>query len=327
MNREKIIDIIKRKGPLLPLQLSKELELNSIMAGAYLSELVSENKVNISNLKIGGSPVYYVEGQEDKLQNYIYALKEPEQKAVNMLREKKLIKDSELESLTRVSLQNAKDFAKPIEITIKGQKELYWKWYLLSNEDVQSILKGKTNNIESKNEERDEEKKTEEAPEKEPEKEAGDNTEDNEGQDKGHKDKEEESGHVPEPDQEEVTEKKDPGQSPEEKTSWKDEEVGEHELLDKCMKFFEENEISVLSKEVVRQTEVHFRVLIPSPVGKLHYFVTAKSKKKCNDSDLAQLFVNAELKKMPGLFLYTGELTKKAREKLKEFKNLAVKNI
>ncbi len=67
---------------------------------------------------------------------------------------------------------------------------------------------------------------------------------------------------------------------------------------------------------------------IPSPVGHLNYFCRAKNKKRVNDGDLSSFFVSAQMRKMPGLFLTVGELTKKAKDLLEnEFKSIKVKNI
>ncbi len=40
--RKKIIDILKAKGPSLPVQIARETELTSLFAGALLSELAKE---------------------------------------------------------------------------------------------------------------------------------------------------------------------------------------------------------------------------------------------------------------------------------------------
>ena len=63
-------------------------------------------------------------------------------------------------------------------------------------------------------------------------------------------------------------------------------------------------------------------------MGSLSYFCKAKSKKKINDGDLSSFFIQAQMKKMPGLFLTVGELTKKAKDLLdKEFTTVKVKNL
>ena len=67
--RTKALSCVERFGPLLPIQISKELNTNLIFAGAILSELVSRKSLVITHVKKGGSPFYYCKGQEEKLQN------------------------------------------------------------------------------------------------------------------------------------------------------------------------------------------------------------------------------------------------------------------
>ncbi len=78
---EKILQLLKLKGPVIPAQISKEIETNIIMASAYLSELSSNNLVKISNIKIGGSPLYYLLGHEHRLQDFSNKLHEKEKKS------------------------------------------------------------------------------------------------------------------------------------------------------------------------------------------------------------------------------------------------------
>ena len=65
--RDKVISFIRVNGPVLPIQISKQFGGNLFFAGAILSELVGRQKIRISSAKVGGSPVYYVDGQEYKL--------------------------------------------------------------------------------------------------------------------------------------------------------------------------------------------------------------------------------------------------------------------
>ena len=65
--KERILSIISYEGPLLPIQISRKLEKDTIFAGAVLSELLKEKAIRVSNAKIGSSPLYYMAGQESKL--------------------------------------------------------------------------------------------------------------------------------------------------------------------------------------------------------------------------------------------------------------------
>ena len=92
--KEKILSFVKLKGPVLPVQINKETGRDSFFSGAILSELAGSKEVKISNAKVGGSPVYFVEGQEPKLSMLYDGLPMREKEAYNLLKEKKVIKSA-----------------------------------------------------------------------------------------------------------------------------------------------------------------------------------------------------------------------------------------
>lgn len=128
--KSKIIDYIKEKGPSLPANLTKITGMSLTFTSAILSELLSERKIKISNLKIGSSPLYYLEGQEEKLENFIDSFKPIEKDAFLKLKNNRILEDSKQEPTIRVALRSLKDFAIPIKV---GEK-LFWKYHLLSDE-------------------------------------------------------------------------------------------------------------------------------------------------------------------------------------------------
>ncbi|MDP3734695.1 MAG: hypothetical protein Q8R37_05695, partial [Nanoarchaeota archaeon] len=93
---------------------------------------------------------------------------------------------------------------------------------------------------------------------------------------------------------------------------------------------FKTLEITVEKKDLVRKNaEVNFAVDIPSVVGKMRYFCKAKNKLKCDEKDLSSAYVEAQMKKLPLLFLYSNKLTKKAQIMINSgvFENLIIKKI
>ena len=140
---EEILNFIKARGPVLPVDIGKLLGVNLLFASAHLSELTSKGLVKISSVKVGGSPVYYVPGQEVKLQNYVDRLHEKERRAYELLKKERLLKDSEQEAIVRFALRQIKDFAKPIEVAIGNEKQIFWRWYLLGKEEVERIIREK----------------------------------------------------------------------------------------------------------------------------------------------------------------------------------------
>ena len=67
---KKIIDILKSKGPGLPVQIASQVGISSLFAGAFLSELAGGKEVKISKMKVGGSPLYFLNGQEKELEKF-----------------------------------------------------------------------------------------------------------------------------------------------------------------------------------------------------------------------------------------------------------------
>src|SRR3989344_4986978 len=136
---KKIIEIIQRRGPSLPMSLAKELRMNSLFISAFLSELASEKKVKVSHLKVGGSPLYFIEGQEEKLEPFHTYLPQKEIEAFQLLKLNKILKDTEQEPAIRVAIRSIRDFA----IGFKKDDEIYWRYYLVSEGEVENLLEPK----------------------------------------------------------------------------------------------------------------------------------------------------------------------------------------
>ncbi|MCK5854243.1 MAG: hypothetical protein KAG56_03410, partial [Sulfurovaceae bacterium] len=134
--RQIVLKFIRQNGPSFPGQIYKELETDLLLASAFMSELSINGDLKISNVKIGASPLYYISGQEHLLENFIDKLHEKEKRAVLFLKEKLVLRDITLEPILRVSLRQTKDFAKPLYVKVNDKKELFWKWYLLTDSDL-----------------------------------------------------------------------------------------------------------------------------------------------------------------------------------------------
>src|SRR3989344_3825148 len=122
--KEQIISIFKRRGPSLPIHISKETGLDLLFASAFLSELIGDKMVKVSVMKVGSSPLYLIPGQEHLLENFIEFLNKKEREAFLILKEKKFLKDSEQEPAIRVALRAIRDFA----FEYRKNEELYWKF-------------------------------------------------------------------------------------------------------------------------------------------------------------------------------------------------------
>lgn len=134
--KDRIVNFIKMHGPSLPVQLTKEIEANTMFAGAILSELIAEKRVKITSAKIGGSPLYYTEGQETKLEKLYDYLPGKEKEAYNLLKKNRVLLDTKQEPSIRVALRNIKDFAKPVE----NNGILFWRWYLINDAEAGLLI-------------------------------------------------------------------------------------------------------------------------------------------------------------------------------------------
>jgi hypothetical protein len=57
------------------------------------------------------------------------------------LKEQKVLQDDLQDPLTRVSLRGIKDFSKPFETTVQGQKFLFWRFYNEPSDNAESLAK------------------------------------------------------------------------------------------------------------------------------------------------------------------------------------------
>lgn len=136
--KEKIISTIESKGPVLPIQIAKETGMSTIFSSAFLSELYNDKKIKMSYLRVGSSPVYFIEGQEPQLEKFSCYLKNKEKEAFQILKENKFLEDSKIHPAIRVALRNLKDFAIPF----KKDEELFWKFFTISDDEIRKILEG-----------------------------------------------------------------------------------------------------------------------------------------------------------------------------------------
>ena len=128
--KEKIISFLKTNGPSLPVPIAREAGQSPLFASAFLSELLSEKKLKISNMKVGTSPIYFIPGQEPQLEKYSQHLNSKQKEAFDLLKQKKFLRDSEQHPAIRVALRSLHDFA----FHFKHNEEIIWR-YLTSKEN------------------------------------------------------------------------------------------------------------------------------------------------------------------------------------------------
>ena len=138
--KQKMLELIKIKGPCLPAHLTRETGLNILITSAFLADLVSDKKLKITSMKIGGSPLYYINGQEPMLEKFYNYLPRVEKEAFLMLKEKQILKDKEMLPAIRVALRTIKDFAIPLK---DKTGEIFWRIYTLDEQKAREIIEKK----------------------------------------------------------------------------------------------------------------------------------------------------------------------------------------
>ena len=297
---EKIIGVLNEKGPSLPINIAKVLEISSLFISAFLSELTNQKRIQVSSLKVGGSPLYYMRGQEEKLEDYYKYLHPREAEAFLLLREHKVLKDSDQDPATRVALRSIKDFS----VGFKMNEDIYWRFVSVPKEEVNAILNG--NVVEEKVQEAVEEK-IEEKIEK-------NNSEMVEPVVKEIKIKSESNNKFNNPlvMDKEIRKKEKP----------------KSEFVQQVISFINERGLQIVEENDYKVKEYNCIVQIRSELGLIRFWTQAKDKKRITEGDFKKLLSNAQSIPLPAFMLYTGEISKKAKEYLKEYGSvLKVKKI
>ncbi|MFH1181825.1 MAG: hypothetical protein V1702_02610 [Candidatus Woesearchaeota archaeon] len=285
---EQALAIVRQRGPIIPSQIASEIKTDILLASAILSDLSSSGKIKISSLKMGGSPFYYCEGQEELLQNYLKYLNPKQMEAFNLLKASQILRDKELTPVLRVALREIKDFAKQLEVSLDGSKEVFWKWYLLGKDAAESIIKQKLGVAEKK-----EAEKTEiQMP-------------------------------LPEALQQPVEAPVPAKPVKKEATP----SVPSGAFFEEILKFFGANSIQILEQNAVKKSEFEFTIKFQTPLGEMKYYCAAKSKKRVDADDLSSAFARGQMKNLPVLFLTQGALSKDAEAIVAKGLNITVKKI
>ena len=302
--RQIVLKFIRQNGPSFPGQIYKELETDLLLASAFMSELSINGDLKISNVKIGASPLYYISGQEHLLENFIDKLHEKEKRAVLFLKEKLVLRDITLEPILRVSLRQTKDFAKPLYVKVNDKKELFWKWYLLTDSDLLKkkvlALIGRTKKVKTQHQIKIKKKNII----------------------KETKDKRK----LKNPNYNKQTEKQ---TDLYQKITKKEIKIETNGKLKRIEQELSRASIRIIDSELIKKEKEYDLILeVPSALGKLKYYCKFWDKKKINDKDLNYVFVTGQMKKLPVILLSPGELTKKAKTKLQgEMQGITFKRI
>ena len=300
MTKNQILDIVKKTGPVLPSQISAEIKTSILFASAMLSELVDKGEVQISVLKIGSSPLYYLRGQEEKLEEYLEKLNGKHQTAATLLKKKRVLQDNKLEPAIRVALREIGDFAKPVEVTVHNQNIQFWRWYALDNVETEEVIRTLLN-LEQK---QSSQKQQEQQPSQ---------------QVKHEKTTVSNDKKVTIP----TTMSK--NYTTEKQTTKRS--ILDH-FLDTIITYFQQESIIIIERVNQKKNQQQELIIsVPGKLGATQYYCLAKNKKIITESDLSTAFTQGQLRKLPALFLTTGVLNKKAEALLATDLNIHFKQL
>jgi hypothetical protein len=302
--KDKIVEIITGRGPSLPSHLSKEVGLSLLFTAALLSEMVADKTLRLSYLKIGGSPLYFLPGQEEKLEEFTNHLANPERETFRLLKEKKWLDETKLSPLQRVTLREIKDFAFALKASDDGKEKTFWRFFTFSEDDAKKEIQ---KSLEPKVEEKKPEIKKEKI----------------EVQEKLEL-------------KEEVKEEK--PKKIEEKKIEKDKKLLHPEIKPKKKvrektKAFKESILDYLKNkniDIYKNLDEDNKIciaLVDSEIGLLKYLVYGLDKKSINEADLSLAHSEGQQEKLPVLILTTGKLTTKALEYSKKLGNLVISKL
>lgn len=319
-----IINKISNSGPILPIDVHKQIGLSVLFTAAHLNEMVRTKRVKMTKLKKGSSPFYYLSEKPEDLERLTKYLKPFDKGVFDLIKNKKVLRDSAQKQDVKLSLKNLQDFAIPLYVTFNSKKELFWKYFLVDDSEVSSLIKEiisvKPKPVEKKVEPIKDE--IEEVAEKQ--------------QVEVEKPKivekpiqvikevaKEQQTHLPKPTIQEV-EKQIPYIEEVTKPSLSERVSIENDSFFVSVKdFFDSKQIVIKDYAIVKkESEIDFSIDVPSAIGVSEFFCRAKNKKRVNDGDLSTAFVTGQIKKVPVLFISHGDLTKKAQGMIdNEFKN------
>lgn len=322
--KEDILTFLKNNGPSLPVQISRYIKVDTLFTSAFLSELLSNQKLKISSMKVGSSPIYYINGTEEGLEKYSEYLKSKEKEAYELLKEKKFLEDETEHPAIRVALRQIKDFAKAFE----ENNKIIWRYYLIPREEYKKNIEKepekKEETIEIKQEVHKEQKINEAIKEtKELAQEEKPTTQ--EKPEKKEEIKEEQKQEKPKELERIIPEEEKPSfvnPLAKKEEIKKPKEKPKSEFVKNTINFIEKKGWRIIQEIEHKAKEYNCLIQINTDLGPIIFKTQAKDKKTITEADLTKILGESQAIPLPALIISPGDVQKKAIEFLEKYSSV-----
>jgi len=309
--KERLIKYLNERGPSLPVNLAKHVGLNSLFTSAFLSELSEEGHLKISDMKVGGSPLYYPKNKVAMLENFTNHLDAKDREACLLLKEKGVLDDQQQTPIVRVALRGLKDFAIPI----KKDEKLYWRYFLVNEDAALEKLFPKAKLIEPVPEIKIEPKKEEAGEIKlqiKQEKEINKINDELEEKRKELEKLKSEILNFPK-------NKKEAKKQEIQKKSVKRKESAKEKFLSEIKQTLDKKSIELVNVEQYDRKQVFARIKIRN----VEYLLAAYDKKKVEAADIMRAYKKSLALDLPYYIISKGDTSRKTKEIIEAYKKLA----
>lgn len=299
--KENIISFLEKQGPSLPVHIAGNIGQSILFTSAFLSELLSDKRLKISNMRVGSSAIHFLPGQEPQLEKFSNYLKSKEKEAYLLLKEKRFLKDSEVEPAIRVALRSIKDFAFPFE----NNGEVYWR-YLTATESEFKKEPSKEKQPEKTPKKSDEEKKEEQEKESK-----GLDIFDKENKNSEEKSKTKKNQKAPKSVAKKTSSKSKPSES------------ARNKFFNKAKDFLTEKNIEILGIEEIAINKIIFKVKDAQENETYgEYLIVVYNKKRITEEDIIKAYKKSEELKLKYKILSFGNPMKKTENIINAAKTL-----
>jgi hypothetical protein len=304
ITQAEVLSYVQSHGPCVPNEIRQALKAqDNFIVGAILSELVNAGKLKVTDLSLGTSKFYYDPAKPESLERVGQYLNEKDVRAFQLLKDERVVRHTELTPLNRVAMTMIKDYSRPVRVQRPEGEELFWRYYLVSEEEAQSIIDKKWFLPKEKPLQPRLDVPVVVVEPTKPEQEPGVRI--------GVKPVIQIGRKKPVVKKEAAVQQE--LQKPEENKEEPRASLSEG-FTKQVHDYFDSKKIGLLQVIANKKTEFTAVVNVPTAVGSVAYFCKAKAKKSASDGDIASALLEAQQHKLPLLYVAGGSLSKKAQE-------------